>query len=149
MPGPGKPSTAVHWYSLVEPTVIDFFVAATVFDGVQLPPLTVPQVALPVLWERSVAQATVAELATTSERYGYRFSADETAADPDDNPTAIDATTATIATSGPSSTPEPTRFSARAANGSSARTLPHAAAFLTSRHVSCQMAEPNPQSSGW
>ena len=67
------------------------------FDGVHWPPLTVPQVAVPVLWERSVAQVTVAELPTTSERYGYRCSADETAvaaefASPSDPSTASIAT---------------------------------------------------------
>jgi hypothetical protein len=47
------------------------------FDGVHVPLFTAPQVALPMLCDRSVAQLTVAELSTTSLAYGYRVSADE------------------------------------------------------------------------
>jgi hypothetical protein len=46
--------------------VIDALVAVTVFDGTHVPLLTTPQVALPLLCDRSVAQLIVAELSTTS-----------------------------------------------------------------------------------
>jgi hypothetical protein len=45
---------------------MEALLAGTVFDGVHVPLLTAPQVALPVLCDRSVAQSIVAELSTTS-----------------------------------------------------------------------------------
>jgi hypothetical protein len=56
---------------------MEALVAGTLFDGVHVPLFTAPQVALPVLCDRSVAQLIVAALSTTSLAYGYRVSADE------------------------------------------------------------------------
>ena len=45
----GNVSSADHWYSLVDPTVMDTLVAATAVDGVHVPPETAPQVTEPVV----------------------------------------------------------------------------------------------------
>jgi hypothetical protein len=94
VPGPGKTSAALHWYSLVVPTVIPTLVGVTLFEGVQDPLLTTPHVAPPVVCERSVPQLRVAELPTTSVMYGYRRSADEYAAAEDEEVVQLTATSA-------------------------------------------------------
>jgi hypothetical protein len=66
VPDPGKAIGAVHWYSPVEPTVMEILVAAAVLVGVHVPPDTTPHVADPVLCDRSVPQLMRAEFPTTS-----------------------------------------------------------------------------------